>query len=245
MAVTLSKMQKYMSKNVSAGWQGESAVSQHGTFALTGPPNDFLGHIFLMVGMVLANILVTKLFKEREMRTLTLYRPNAIQHALSDFDRCLETFFGDFPLAPATKTSNRLPAVDIRETEKAYALEMELPGYDEKNIEIHVDGSTLSIASKQEKVVPPTESASPAESVPFIGPREEKAKEEAPSVESAPPKESWILKERHISTFCRSFKLPENANPEEISAEFKNGVLSLEIQKRAEAQKRTIQIRTN
>jgi HSP20 family protein len=178
---------------------------------------------------------------------MTLYRPNAIQHALSDFDRYLESFFGDSSLAPATRIFNRVPAVDIRETEKAYMLEMELPGYDEKNIDIHVDGSILFIASKQEKVVPPAESASPADSVPFVkaqdpadpaspmGPKEEQ--------EGASPAKGWILRERRVSSFSRSFKLPENANPEEVSAEFKNGILTMTIQKREEAQKRTIQIK--
>jgi HSP20 family protein len=164
------------------------------------------------------------------MKTLTLYRPNAIQHALSDFDRCLDYFVGDSFLPPATKIFNRVPAVDIRETEKAYMVEMELPGYDEKNIEIRVDGATLSVASKQEEVTP-------AETVPFIGPKEEKEIEKEKEKEG-----SWLLRERRVSSFTRSFKLPENANPEEVSAEFKNGILSLEIQKRAEAQKRTIQI---
>jgi HSP20 family protein len=154
--------------------------------------------------------------KEKNMKTITLYRPNA----LSDFDRYFESFFGDSPLTPATRVFNRVPAVDVRETEKSYMLEMELPGYDEKDIEIHVDGTNLSIASKHEE-----------------------AKETAPQ-ETASPKETWLIKERRVNTFSRSFKLPENANPEEVTAEFKNGVLSMEIQKRAEAQKRAIQIKT-
>jgi HSP20 family protein len=170
------------------------------------------------------------------MKTITLYRPNAIQHALSDFDRYYESLFGDSPLSPATKIFKRVPAVDIRETDKAYMLEMELPGYDEKNIEIHIDGSTLFIASKQESASTETDK------VPFVGPKEEKDKEEKPPADSASPVESWILKERRVSSFSRSFKLPENANPEEVSAEFKNGILTLAIQKRAEAQKRVIQI---
>jgi HSP20 family protein len=167
------------------------------------------------------------------MKTLTLYRPNAIQHALSDFDRYFDSFFGDSPFVPTTKVFNCVPAVDIRETDKAYMVEMELPGYDEKNIEIHVDGSTLFVASKQE-VAAPTESGSPSETVPFIGPKEETDKQG-----------SWLLRERRVSSFSRSFKLPENANPEEVSAEFKNGILTMTIQKRAEAQKRVIQIKTN
>jgi HSP20 family protein len=159
-------------------------------------------------------------FKEKIMKTITLYRPNAMQHALSDLDRYFDYFYGDSPLASATKVINRVPAVDIRETEKTYVLEMELPGYDEKNIDLHIDGSKLSIASKQE----------------------ETQQENEPPAESTPPAESWILRERRVTSFTRSFKLPENANPEEVSAEFKNGILSMTIQKRAEAQKRTIQI---
>jgi HSP20 family protein len=151
------------------------------------------------------------------MKTLTMYRPNTIQSALSDFDRYFESFFGDSILAPAARIFSHVPAVDIQEAENAYVLDMELPGYDEKNIEIHVDGSNLSISSKQEET------------------EEKKGKnEENPG--------TYILRERKGASFKRSFKLPENADPEGVSAVFKNGVLSLEIKKRAEAQKRTIQI---
>ena len=156
------------------------------------------------------------------MKAVTMYRPNTIHNALSDFDRYFESFFGDSFLAPATRTFNRLPAVDVRETEKAYVLEMELPGFDEKDIEISVDGNSLSISSKQEETRDVNENDAKG------------AKENAGT---------WILRERRVNTFNRSFKLPENANPEEVAAEFKNGVLCMEIQKRAEAQKRTIQIK--
>ena len=150
------------------------------------------------------------------MRTVTMYRPGAIQNALCDFDRYFEPFFGDSLFSGVAKASGRLPAADIRETEDAYALEVELPGYDEKDIEIHVDGSSLSVASKQEEV------------------KETKAEEG-----------TWILRERRGSSFSRSFKLPENANAEEVTAQFKNGVLSMEIKKREEAKRRAIPITAN
>ena len=146
------------------------------------------------------------------MKTLTMYRPNTIQNALSDFDRYFESFFGDSILSPATRLFSNMPAVDIRETENAYILEMDLPGYDEKNINVNVDGSSLTIASKQEDL------------------KEEKSDG------------TYVLKERRINSFSRAFKLPENADPEAVSAAFKNGILNLQIKKRAEAQKRTIQI---
>nr|AFK83740.1 Hsp20/alpha crystallin family protein [uncultured bacterium 35A20] len=152
------------------------------------------------------------------MKTLTLYRPNTIQNALSDFDRYFESFFGDSVLSPTGRVYSHIPAVDVRETENAYTLDMELPGYDEKNIEVHMDGSSLTITSKQEEM----KSAN--------GEKDEKAEG------------TYILRERSLSTFSRSFKLPENADPEAVSAGFKNGILTLQIKKRAEAQKRTIQI---
>jgi HSP20 family protein len=150
------------------------------------------------------------------MKTVTMYRPNTIQNALSDFDRCFESFFGDSPLAPAARIFNHLPPVDVRETEKAYIVDMELPGCDEKNIAVHVDGGSLFIESRQEET------------------GEEKKSEDA-----------YLLRERRLNSFSRSFKLPENADRETISAAFKNGVLTLEIQKRAETQKRMIKINSN
>jgi HSP20 family protein len=148
---------------------------------------------------------------EKTMRTLTMYRPNTIHNALSDFDRYFESFFGD------SMRQNHMPSVDIQETEKAYVLEMDLPGYDEKNIEVNVDGSSLTIASKQEEMKDANEKDAKAQG-------------------------TYILRERRLTSFTRSFKLPENADSASVSAAFKNGILTLEINKRAEAQKRTIQI---
>jgi HSP20 family protein len=147
------------------------------------------------------------------MKTVAMYRPNTIQNALSDFDRYFESFFGDSPLTPAGRVFSRLPPVDVRETEKAFVLDMELPGYEESSIQVHVDGGSLSIESKQEEA------------------REDKK-----------DGGTYILRERRLNSFSRSFKLPENADPETISAAFKNGVLTLEIQKKPEAQKRMIKI---
>jgi len=161
--------------------------------------------------------------QEKNMKTL-MYpgsfagrHPNSIQNALSDFDRYFESFFGDSILAPAARIFNQMPAVDVRETENTYVLDMELPGFDEKNIEVNVDGSNLTIASRQV---------------------EEKNSEENKET----LKGTYLLRERKVNSFTRSFKLPENADPEAVNAAYKNGILSLEIKKRAEAQRKMIQI---
>jgi len=145
------------------------------------------------------------------MKTITFYRPNTIQNIMNEFDNCLESI--DSLLPPATRLFNHMPVVDVLETDGSYILEMELPGYDEKNIEVHLDGANLTIASKHD---------------------EEKKKDDSKTV--------YLIKERKSASFSRSFRLPQNANPEAVSASFKNGVLILEIKKRAEDQKRAIMI---
>ena len=146
------------------------------------------------------------------MKAVTLYRPRILENALSDFDRYMESFFGDNFLSPSDRIFSRQPSVDVQETEKTYILEAELPGFDEKDIEVRMDGNNLTITSKKE---------------------EEKSGEKD---------KNYLLRERRVSAFSRSFKLPENAESEGITASFKNGVLVLEIQKRAEAQTKVIQI---
>jgi HSP20 family protein len=149
------------------------------------------------------------------MKAVTLYRPVSIESAMEDFDRYLEAFFGESPLTPASRACAYVPAVDIRETDGSYILEAELPGYEEKDLEIHLDNRTLIIQSK---------------------------KEEDPKEKEAPAKGRYFIRERRKTSFSRSFKLPEDADQDGISAAFKNGLLTLEIKKRAETKKRFIQI---
>jgi len=155
-----------------------------------------------------------------KMKNITLYNPNSIQATLNDLDRYIESFFGDSMLAPANRIIDhmtRMPAVDVRETEDGYVLEMELAGYDDKNIEIHVDGGNLTISSSREDT------------------REDKKNEKGDD-------SKYILRERRMSSFSRSFRMPENADPEAVKASFKNGILIMDIKKRPESKKRTIQI---
>ena len=152
------------------------------------------------------------------MKTLSLYRPRVLENALSDFDRYMESFFGDNFLNPSDRIFSRVPAVDVRENEKGYILEADLPGFDEKDIEIRLDGNNLIISSRK---------------------AEEKNNENA---DNGGQEGNYLIRERRYTSFSRSFRLPENANTEAISASFRNGILYLEIGKKAEAQQRVIQI---
>ena len=61
---------------------------------------------------------------------------------LSDFLN--EDFFPSF-----TRQSSSLPAVNIREDEKAFYLELAVPGMDRKNLKIEVKDDVLTISAEQ------------------------------------------------------------------------------------------------
>jgi HSP20 family protein len=168
------------------------------------------------------------------MKTVTLYRPFTIEKALEDFDRYVDSFFGESLLTPAVPgNAGYAPAVDIRETEGSYQLEAELPGYDEKNIQVHVDGSVLTIESKKEEVRE------------VSGDNKAEGEQANGRISTDAEKDRFIIRERRRASFSRSFRLPENADTGAISAVFKNGLLNLEIKKQPEAQKRVIEIGVN
>lgn len=67
------------------------------------------------------------------------------------------------------------------------------------------------------------------------GKREEKNEEDR----------KYLLKERKIQSFSRSFTLPENLDEEKISASFKNGILSVTLPKLPKAEPKRIEVKLN
>ena len=65
------------------------------------------------------------------------------------------------------------------------------------------------------------------------GRREDERKEEG---------DQWYVVERNYGTFTRSFTLPDGADAENVKAEMKNGVLNIQIPKKAEVQPKRISI---
>ena len=143
------------------------------------------------------------------MKNVSIYRP------INVVDQLLESFF-DSPLTSYSGNPliSKLPLVDVQETADSYQVEAELPGFEEKQIKVQVEGGKLTIESNKD---------------------EEKTNGEEKNG-------SYLIRERRKLSFKRSFTLPENADTETVSAVFKNGVLSLEIKKRTESARRLIEI---
>ena len=123
---------------------------------------------------------------------------------LSFLDSLFNNVLGD--TTPQAVYTCSAPRVDVKEEDNAYTLEMELPGRSEKDVNIELDHDSLTISSKQEET------------------KEEKKDEK---------KGKYILKERRTSSFERRFRLPNDVNQESISASFKNGILTINMEKKA------------
>ena len=54
--------------------------------------------------------------------------------------------------------------------------------------------------------------------------------------------ENYLRVERTYGSFSRSFSLPNTVNPEAIKAEYKNGVLTLNLPKREESKPRQVKV---
>ncbi|MBQ5471355.1 MAG: Hsp20/alpha crystallin family protein [Treponema sp.] len=113
------------------------------------------------------------------------------------------------------------PKVDVTESNNAYNLSMDLPGRTENDVDIQIDHNTLTISSKKEDV-------------------KEKEKEEK---KEAKNETKWLIRERYVSSFSRSFTLPDDVDTENVSAEFKNGILSVTMPRKALAAPKRIAIK--
>ena len=76
---------------------------------------------------------------------LIRYQPAALD-LVDNVSRWFDDMFVDFPSGRSS-----VPAVDVRETEAEYLMEVDLPGLSEKDIEVKLDNSLLTVSSKKEE----------------------------------------------------------------------------------------------
>ncbi|HEU4611671.1 MAG TPA: Hsp20/alpha crystallin family protein [Kofleriaceae bacterium] len=116
------------------------------------------------------------------------------------------------PFVTARPASAFAPAFEVKETTDSFVLRADVPGVEEKDLDIAVHNNVLTVS----------------------GSRQAEERKEG---------ETYALYERQYGSFSRSFALPEMADGERIEASLVNGVLTLTIAKKAEAQPRKIAIK--
>lgn len=133
------------------------------------------------------------------------------------FDNLWNDFFSDdFMIADRQRPANTMPAVNVKEDDTQYTLEVAAPGMNREDFHVEVNHNVLTISSQQE----------------------EKQEEQGNNG-------NYTRREFRYSTFSRSFTLPETVEHEQINARYDSGVLHVTLPKREEARTkapRTIEI---
>jgi HSP20 family molecular chaperone IbpA len=130
-----------------------------------------------------------------------------------------------------TSMTSFAPRFDVRETKDAYLLDGELPGINQKDIEIEFsDPQTLVIKGRvQREYRSPDEGETGKSAQGESGKTGDKDKQVAKS--SDQPR-YWVT-ERSVGEFHRSFNFPSRADQDNVKASLKNGVLSIVVPKAA------------
>jgi HSP20 family protein len=155
------------------------------------------------------------------------------------------------------------PKFDVKETKEGYELHGELPGVDQKDINIEwTDNNTLTISGRHEHVREegqrpqgfieggeaseqkklghqPTVEDDPSESNNKVA-KQSDQKEVSKQDESA--KAKYWVSERSVGEFHRSFAFPARVDQDVVKASLKNGVLSILVPKASAPQSRKINI---
>jgi HSP20 family protein len=126
-----------------------------------------------------------------------------------DMNRLFGEFWPEFELPAVSGGNGRLgpvvPRIDVSETEKTIQVTAELPGLEEKDIEVTFVDGTLTISGEHKEET-------------------EKKDEE----------KKYYVKERTYGSFQRVLSIGENVDQDKIKAAFKNGVLTVELPKAEE-----------
>jgi HSP20 family protein len=129
---------------------------------------------------------------------MSLIRYRTPDFVPTSFGAIVDQFFSD--TVGRTGGSTFSPRTDIAETDKAFEIQLAVPGMKKENFKLELEKNQLTIRGERKF-------------------SEEKNEKKFHSVET------------YYGAFSRSFLLPENVNPESITASYNNGILEVVIPK--------------
>lgn len=100
------------------------------------------------------------------------------------------------------KKERSLMRTDIKENKKSYLIDIDMPGFAKEDINLSINNGYLQISAEVKKE------------------------------ENSDPDSKVIRQERFYGKCSRSFYVGEEIDEDEINAEFKNGILKIEIPKK-------------
>ncbi|MDO6801750.1 Hsp20/alpha crystallin family protein [Wenyingzhuangia sp. 1_MG-2023] len=111
-----------------------------------------------------------------------------------------------------SKTNTSIPLVNVSEKDDGFTIEMAIPGFKKEDFKIELNNGKLTISSEK--------------------------KENNKSVNN----DNYTLKEYSYQSFSRSFTLTDTLEQDQVTASYKDGILTLFIPKKEEAKPKPIQL---
>lgn len=154
------------------------------------------------------------------------------------------------------------PKFDVKELKEEYQLHGELPGVEQKDVEIEfTDANTLTIKGRTERSytsgTPPAGAIEGTKATPAIEGNHRatvedegaettttSTKEVAKAGQQQPkePEAKFWVSERSVGEFSRSFSFPVRVDQDAVQASMKNGILSIVVPKAKKHESRKIAI---
>ncbi len=134
--------------------------------------------------------------------------PSTRRNTLSSFMMDpFDAFFGS-PSTGSVKVPPTMMRTDIKETDTAFELDVDLPGFAKEDVQADLKDGYLTISAKTEK-----------------------------ASEDKDEKGTYVRKERFSGSCSRTFYVGDDIEEDDISAKFDNGVLSIVVPKKIEQPK--------
>ena len=105
------------------------------------------------------------------------------------------------------------PRVDVTETKDHYQMVAELPGFAKEAVTVQVKDGVLELNAEQ------------------------------PEPQTAEGETRWLIRERRMAAYQRTFRLPRDVDGDAIEAAFRDGLLVLTLPKKEEAKPRVVSIK--
>ena len=155
-------------------------------------------------------------FINLKLLAMTLMKKNS-GVVLPSISGMLDDFFTndlfDWKMKNFSLTDTTLPAVNIKELDEKYLVELAAPGMKKEDLKINVEGQMLRISCDKS--------------------HENKEEDED---------KKYMRREFSYQSFMRSFTLPKTVDADKIVASYRDGILSLEIPKKEEAKPKPVKV---
>lgn len=112
-----------------------------------------------------------------------------------------DAFFNNFFRPVASDKGERVPAIDVHESDGGYCIKADLPGISKDDIHVTLENGVLTISAETKQ--------------------EDKEEKDG----------KVIRQERHYGQYVRRLSVGDNLDPASIKARFENGVLQLDLPK--------------